>query len=253
MDMLNLNSLKALIQSAKAAATAAGTAGNGELNKKEAQFVNNEASQVQNLVDAAMADGFVDNKEMAAINKAAAQLGRDLNRLEHNFAGGSVDGRQDNTARRADAGTKDGSLTADESSAIAQKQASVDALIANARLDGKVTAAEQKEINAAQRGLSKDIYSSRHNDQGTDLTSRTIDGRQSDLRSQVDAAVQGGVIDGTKYGALTMQLQKIDQLISGAKADGWVDPAEGRAIRQAQAQVEKALGQGEGSPAREPR
>jgi uncharacterized membrane protein YebE (DUF533 family) len=257
-SFLPINNIQALIASAKAVAGNIAAQGGGEVNKREAQFLANEASQVQHLVDQSMADGFVDDKEMKAINQAVKQLGNDVNRLTHNFAGGSVDGRQDNTARRTDAGAKDGSLTQGETSAIQKKQAEVDALIGNARADNKVTAQEQKEINQAQRGLSKEIYQSRHNDQGVDLSSRNNGSRVSELRSQVDQAVQSGQLDGAQAMRLTYKLNLADQLIAGAKADGWIDPAEQRAINQALASVEKALpGQTEpGSPgggARAPR
>lgn len=144
------------------------------------------------------------NAQGADLNSAAAIEGKELDTVQANLRA------------RIAAGIKDGSLTAKEAKSLLARQDDLDVMETSLRAsDGKLTAAEQKQMLDQLRKEADKVERLRRNGEGINLTEKTyadqINQRQAALAKQLDSY--------TKLGALTTkEVEKIRQSMADANA-----------------------------------
>ncbi|TFY97020.1 hypothetical protein [Ramlibacter humi] len=145
--------------------------------------------------------------------------------------------RQVNQQQRVENGLKDGSLTVREAGRIEKKEAGLDRMIARDSKDG-ISAQEQKQINARENAISRDIARDAHNAKRGDPAGTSNQRMQADVQRNVNqdqriqAGVQSGQLSGNEVSSLERGQARVDRTEARAARNGHVSAAEQAAVQR---------------------
>jgi hypothetical protein len=148
--------------------------------------------------------------------------------------------RDVNQQQRIENGLHNGTLTTREAGALEREQARVDKLQTQSMKDGHLSAAERRQLRAAQNKASRDIAAAERN--GVDGNPQSASSRrmQADVQRNVnqEKRIESGLADGslTKREAARMERgqARVDRTEAHAAADGHVGAAEQRRVQHAE-------------------
>jgi hypothetical protein len=109
--------------------------------------------------------------------------------------------RDVNQQQRIEQGLKSGELSTKEAGQLERQEQHIDQIEARDLKDGKMSAAEQAKLNAAQNKVSKDIYAQKHDAQLGNPDSKSSERMQADVRRDVNQETR--IQNGIKNGSLT--------------------------------------------------
>jgi uncharacterized membrane protein YebE (DUF533 family) len=130
-----------------------------QTNQEGAALLKKEQPDIDNMKNAAKADGVVTKEERARIGAAQTRASAQANTP-------GVDRRQTNQQRRIDRGIASGQLTEEEAARMKQQQEDIKNMESAAKADGVVTKEERAKIQAAQNRASKNIFREKHDREG---------------------------------------------------------------------------------------
>jgi len=155
--------------------------------------------------------------------------------------------RDVNQQTRIENGLKDGSLNTKEAAKLEKEESRVDHLQAKDMKDGKLTAAERTQLNAAQNKVSKDIAADRHNAATGNPNSASSKRMQADVarnvhqEKRIEAGVQNGSLTNREVSRLERGQSRVDRKEAAAGADGHVGAAEQRRVQRSENHQSKRI------------
>jgi hypothetical protein len=148
--------------------------------------------------------------------------------------------RDVNQQTRIEGGLQNGSLTTREAALLEKEQSKVDRLQARDLKDGKLTAAERAQLNAAQNKTSRDIATAEHNGVNANPLSGSSQRMQADVQrninqeKRIEGGVQNGSLTNREVGKLERGQAHVDRKEYAAGRDGHVAANEQRRIQRAE-------------------
>jgi len=148
----------------------------GQLTTREAGKLEREQQRIDKMEARDLRNGSITPAEQARLNAAENKASRDIFADKHNAATGNANSRSSqrmqadvqrnvNQQQRIDNGIKNGSLTNREAGSLERGQARVDRKEANAAANGRIGAAEQRNIQRSENHQSNRVFREKHNDQ----------------------------------------------------------------------------------------
>lgn len=148
--------------------------------------------------------------------------------------------RDINQEQRIDQGLQSGALSTREAAALQREQSRVDRMQAHALKDGRLSAAEQARLNAAQNKVSADIYAAKHNDQTGNPQSASSKRMQADVQrninqqQRIENGVQNGSLTNREVARLEGGQARVARAEARAGRDGHVGAAEQAHVQRAE-------------------
>jgi hypothetical protein len=148
--------------------------------------------------------------------------------------------RDINQQQRIEQGLQSGALNTREASALEREEARVDQLQTQALKDGKMTAAEQAKLNAAQNKVSGDIYAAKHNSVAGNPRSDSSKRMQADVQrninqqQRIENGVQNGSLTNREVAKLEHGQSKVAKAEANAGRDGHVSANEQARVQRAE-------------------
>jgi hypothetical protein len=148
--------------------------------------------------------------------------------------------RDVNQQDRIEQGLKSGELSTKEAGQLERQETRVDQMEAHDLKDGKMTAAEQAKLNAAQNKVSKDIYAQKHDAQLGNPDSKSSERMQSDVQRDVnqETRIQNGIKNGSltnrEVGSLERGQARDTRDQANAAANGRVTAKEQQKVQSAE-------------------
>ena len=148
--------------------------------------------------------------------------------------------RDVNQQNRIEQGLKSGELSTKEAGRLEREEAQIDKMESKALKDGKMTADEQRRINAAQNKVSKDIYDEKHDAQKGNPNSASSQRMQADVQrnanqeQRIENGLQNGSLTDKEAGRLEKGQAKVDRKEGRAAEDGHVGEREQKKIQSAE-------------------
>jgi hypothetical protein len=148
--------------------------------------------------------------------------------------------RDINQQQRIEQGLQSGALNTREASALEREEARVDQLQTQALKDGKMTAAEQAKLNAAQNKVSGDIYAAKHNSVAGNPQSDSSKRMQADVQrninqqQRIENGVQNGSLTNREVAKLEHGQSKVAKAEANAGRDGHVSANEQARVQRAE-------------------
>jgi hypothetical protein len=152
-------------------------------------------------------------------------------------AAGTVQ-RDVNQEKRIEQGLQSGQLTTREAATLQREESRVDRMQSNALKDGKMTAAEQAKLNAAQNKVSADIYADKHNSVTGNPNSASSKRMQADVQrninqqQRVENGVRNGSLTNREVAKLERGQARVARKEARAGADGHVGAGEQARIQR---------------------
>jgi hypothetical protein len=146
--------------------------------------------------------------------------------------------RDVNQEKRIEQGLQSGQLTTREAATLQREESRVDRMQSNALKDGKMTAAEQAKLNAAQNKVSADIYADKHNGATGNPNSASSKRMQADVQrnlnqqQRVENGVQNGSLTNREVARLEGGQARAARKEARAGADGHVGAGEQARIQR---------------------
>lgn len=140
--------------------------------------------------------------------------------------------RDVNQEKRIEQGLQSGQLTTREAATLQREESRVDRMQSNALKDGKMTAAEQAKLNAAQNKVSADIYADKHNSATGNPNSASSKRMQADVQrninqqQRIENGVQNGSLTNREVAKLEGGQARVARKEARAGADGHVGAGE---------------------------
>jgi hypothetical protein len=163
--------------------------------------------------------------------------------------------RDVNQQQRIENGLQSGKLTTREAGALEREQSRVDQLQAKDMKDGKLSAAERRQLRNAQNKVSRDIHTAETNGVNGNPLSASSQRMQADVQRNVnqEKRIESGLADGDLNKRQAARLEQgqahVDRMEARAGADGHVGAAEQRRVQGAEnkqsARIHKAKAEGE--------
>lgn len=147
----------------------------GQLSTREAGHLEREQQHIDKMETRDLRNGSISPAEQARLNAAENKASRDIHTDKHNGVTGNPDSvssqrmqadvqRNVNQQQRVANGIKNGSLTNHEVGTLERGQAHIDRKEANAAANGRVGAAEQRNIQRGENNQSARVFRKKHND-----------------------------------------------------------------------------------------
>jgi len=149
--------------------------------------------------------------------------------------------RDVNQQERIEQGLQSGQLNTKEAGQLERQQSRIDQTEArDIKRDGKLTAADQSQLNHMQNKASADIYKDKHNAVTGNPDSKSSQRMQADVQRNVNQ--QKRIEQGEKSGSLTNReaaslehgQAKVDRKEANAAANGHVGAAEQKSIQKSE-------------------
>lgn len=146
--------------------------------------------------------------------------------------------RDANQQTRIERGLQDGSLTTREASLLEKEQGRIDRMQARDLKDGKLSAVERAQLNAAQDKASRDIDTARHNGVNGNPLSASSQRMQADVQrnvnqeKRIEGGIQNGSLTNREVGKLERGQARVDHKEYVAGRDGHVGRGEQRSIQR---------------------
>ena len=140
--------------------------------------------------------------------------------------------RDVNQEKRIEQGLQSGALNTREAATLQREESRVDRMQTHALKDGKLTAAEQAKLNAAQNKVSADIYADKHNNVTGNPNSASSKRMQADVQrninqqQRIENGVQNGSLTNREVARLERGQAKVSHAEAAAGRDGHVGAAE---------------------------
>jgi hypothetical protein len=140
--------------------------------------------------------------------------------------------RDVNQEKRIEQGLQSGALSTREAATLQREESRVDRMQTNALKDGKLSAAEQAKLNAAQNKVSADIYADKHNNVTGNPNSASSKRMQADVQrninqqQRIENGVQNGSLTNREVARLERGQAKVSHAEAAAGRDGHVGAAE---------------------------
>jgi hypothetical protein len=140
--------------------------------------------------------------------------------------------RDVNQEKRIEQGLQSGALNTREAATLQREESRVDRMQTNALKDGKLSAAEQAKLNAAQNKVSADIYADKHNNVTGNPNSASSKRMQADVQrninqqQRIENGVQNGSLTNREVARLERGQAKVSHAEAAAGRDGHVGAAE---------------------------
>lgn len=155
--------------------------------------------------------------------------------------------RNINQETRIEQGLQSGALNTREAATLQREEARVDHMQAHALKDGKLSAAEQARLTAAQNKTSKDIYDAKHNAATGNPNSASSQRMQADVQRNINQ--QQRIENGVKSGSLTNReaarlergQSRVARKEARAGADGHVGAAEQARVQRSENRQSKRI------------
>jgi len=146
----------------------------GELTTKEAGKLERQQQHIDRMEAKDLRNGSISPAEQARLNAAENRASHDIYKEKHDAATGNPQSasskrmqadvqRNVNQQQRIGNGIQSGALTNRELGSLERGQAHIDRKEANAATNGRVGAAEQRNIQASENHQSRRIYRKKHN------------------------------------------------------------------------------------------
>jgi hypothetical protein len=155
--------------------------------------------------------------------------------------------RDINQEQRIEQGLKSGALNTREAATLQREESRVDRMQSNALKDGKLSAAEQARLNAAQNKVSKDIYSDKHNNVTGNPQSASSKRMQADVQrninqqQRIENGVQNGSVTNREAARLERGQSRVARAESAAGRDGHVGAGEQAHVQRAENRQSKRI------------
>ena len=149
--------------------------------------------------------------------------------------------RDVNQQQRIEQGLQSGQLNTKEAGQLEHQQSRIDQTEArDIKRDGKLTGADQAQLNRMQNNASANIYKDKHNDVTGNPNSKSSQRMQADVQRNVNQ--QQRIVQGEKSGSLTNReagslehgQAKVDNKEAKAAANGRVSASEQKGIQKAE-------------------
>ena len=149
--------------------------------------------------------------------------------------------RDVNQQQRIEQGLQSGELNTKEAGQLEHQQSRIDQTEArDIKRDGKLTGADQAQLNRMQNNASANIYKDKHNDVTGNPNSKSSQRMQADVQRNVNQ--QQRIVQGEKSGSLTNReagslehgQAKVDNKEAKAAANGRVSASEQKGIQKAE-------------------
>jgi len=149
--------------------------------------------------------------------------------------------RDVNQQQRIEQGLQSGQLNTKEAGQLEHQQSRIDQAEArDIKRDGKLTGADQAQLNRMQNNASANIYKDKHNDVTGNPNSKSSQRMQADVQRNVNQ--QQRIVQGEKSGSLTNReagslehgQAKVDNKEAKAAANGRVSASEQKGIQKAE-------------------
>jgi len=148
--------------------------------------------------------------------------------------------RDVNQEQRIEQGLKSGALNTREAATLEREESRVDRMQSNALKDGKLSAAEQAKLNAAQNKVSADIYADKHNNVTGNPQSASSKRMQADVQrninqqKRIEAGVQNGSLTNRETARLERGQARVAHAEGAAGRDGHVGAGEQAHVQRAE-------------------
>lgn len=152
----------------------------------------------------------------------------------------SLSQRDINQETRIRNGLQDGSLNTREAALLQRREANLDRMQSRALRDGTLSDAERARLAGAEKRVSQDIYSARHNGvQGNPLSAssqRMQQAAQRDINQQqrIQNGIESGQLSNREVARLERGQARVDAKQFQAGRDGHVGAAETHSVNRAQ-------------------
>src|SRR3954468_2241187 len=146
--------------------------------------------------------------------------------------------RDVNQEKRIEQGLQSGALNTREAATLQREESRVDRMQTNALKDGKLSAAEQAKLNAAQNKVSADIYADKHNKVTGNPNSASSKRMQADVQrnvnqqQRIENGVQNGSLTKREVAKLEGGQARVARKEARAGADGHVGAGEQARIQR---------------------
>ncbi len=155
--------------------------------------------------------------------------------------------RNINQETRIEQGLQSGALNTREAATLQREQARVDHMQANALQDGKLSAAEQARLNAAQNKTSKDIYDAKHNAVTGNPNSASSQRMQAEVQrnihqqQRIESGLKSGELTHREAARLERGQSRVARKEARAGADGHVGAAEQARVQRSENRQSKRI------------
>jgi len=150
--------------------------------------------------------------------------------------------RDINQQQRIEQGLQSGALNTREAATLEREESRVNQMQSQALKDGKLTAAEQSRLDAAQNKVSGDIYAAKHNSVAGNPQSDSSKRMQADVQrninqqQRIENGVQNGSLTHREAARLERGQSKVAKAEASAGRDGHVGANEQAHVQHAENQ-----------------
>lgn len=152
---------------------------------------------------------------------------------------------QNHQFNRIQKGISNGTLTPEEATGLAQKQASIAQAEIQALSDGKLDKAEFQQLRTMQREASRDIFEQKHNESEQPVAESDrpshIESFQNNQRTRLQNGLADGSLSASEASGVMDQQNRIAEMKGSALADGKMDETEYNQLRQLQREADVSI------------
>jgi hypothetical protein len=157
----------------------------------------------------------------------------------------SIAQRKDNQQDRIAQGVESGQLTPGETKNLETKEAGLNKEERNMRTedDGHLTAADRAKLNNQQNGLSRQIYTDKHNAAQDHFGNSEVGQRQENQQDRIAQGIKSGQLTAGETAKLENQQQGINREVNGMRQanGGKLTRADKKAVNQQQNQASRNI------------
>ncbi|MBV9081682.1 MAG: hypothetical protein JOZ62_03335 [Acidobacteriaceae bacterium] len=156
-----------------------------------------------------------------------------------------VNQRRENQQDRIAQGVKSGQLTAGETANLENKERALNGEIsADRKADGgKLTAAEKQQINRQQNGLSKQIYTDKHNAAKDNFGNSEVGRRQENQQDRIAQGIKSGSLKAGQTANLENREAALNHEVNADRKydNGHLTQAERKQVNRQQNQLSRSI------------
>jgi hypothetical protein len=157
----------------------------------------------------------------------------------------SIAQRKDNQQDRIAQGVESGQLTPGETKNLETKEAGLNKEERNMRTedDGHLTAADRAKLRNQQNGLSRQIYTDKHNAAQDHFGNSEVGQRQENQQDRIAQGIKSGQLTAGETAKLENQQQGINREVNGMRQanGGKLTRADKKAVNQQQNQASRNI------------
>ncbi|MBV9766960.1 MAG: hypothetical protein JOZ48_19110 [Acidobacteriaceae bacterium] len=158
---------------------------------------------------------------------------------------GQVNQRKENQQDRIAQGVQSGQLTAGETANLENKERALNGEIrADRKADGgKLTQAEKQQINRQQNGLSKQIYTDKHNAASDHFGNSEVGRRQENQQDRIAQGIKSGRLNAGQTANLENREAALNREVNADRKydNGHLTNAERKQVNRQQNHLSRAI------------